>query len=41
MQEPKAKLKNSKPKAGQKLHHFIAQGGKPANFNKVNKRKVK
>ncbi len=31
-------LKN-KPKAGQKLHKFIALGGKPKNFNKVNKKK--
>lgn len=35
-----AKLKNSKPKAGMKLHKFIATGGKPKDFNKVNKRKV-
>ena len=32
-----AKLKNSKPKAGMKLHKFIATGGKPADFNSVNK----
>lgn len=29
-------LKN-KPKAGQKLHKFISLGGKPSQFNKVNK----
>ncbi len=34
-----ASLKNSKPKAGMKLHQFIAVGGKPKNFKKVNKRK--
>lgn len=27
----------AKPKAGTKLHQFIATGGKPSNFNKVNK----
>jgi len=27
---------NSKPKKGMKLHKFIATGGKPKNFNKVN-----
>ncbi len=32
-----ASLKNSKPAAGMKLHKFIATGGKPKNFNKVNK----
>ncbi len=32
------KLKN-KPKAGQKLHTFIALGGIPAEFKKVNKKK--
>lgn len=32
----KATLKNSKPKAGEKLHKFIATGGDPAMFNKVN-----
>lgn len=31
-QEPKAKLKNSKPQHGMKLHKFIATGGKPKNF---------
>lgn len=31
-QEPKATLKNSKPKHGMKLHKFIATGGKPKNF---------
>lgn len=35
--EPKAKLKNSKPKPGQKLHHWIAQGGSPRAFNAANK----
>jgi hypothetical protein len=29
---------NAKPKAGMKLHTFIATGGKPKNFNKVNKK---
>lgn len=29
----------AKPKAGMKLHKFIATGGKPKNFNKVNKKK--
>lgn len=29
-------LKNSKPKAGMKLHKFIATGGNPKNFNQVN-----
>jgi len=29
-------LKNSKPKAGMTLHKFIATGGKPASYNKVN-----
>ncbi len=33
-----ASLKNSKPKAGMKLHKFIAVGGKPQDFNKVNKK---
>jgi len=28
-------LKN-KPKAGQKLHKFIALGGKPKDYNRVN-----
>lgn len=32
-----ASLKNSKPKAGMKLHKFIATGGKPADYNSVNK----
>lgn len=32
-----APLKNSKPKAGMKLHKFIATGGKPKDFNSVNK----
>lgn len=31
-----ASLKNSKPKKGMKLHKFIATGGKPADFNKIN-----
>lgn len=31
--------KNSKPKAGMKLHKFIATGGKPADYKKVNKKK--
>lgn len=31
-----AQLKNSKPKPGEKLHKFIATGGKPADYNKVN-----
>lgn len=30
-----ASLKN-KPKAGMKLHKYIALGGKPSSFNKVN-----
>lgn len=30
-------MKNSKPKAGEKLHKFIATGGKPKDFNSVNK----
>lgn len=30
-------LKNNKPKAGMKLHIFIATGGNPKNFNSVNK----
>lgn len=33
-----ATLKN-KPKAGMKLHKFIALGGKPKDFNSVNKKK--
>lgn len=33
-----ATLKNSKPKAGMKLHTFIATGGKPSDYNKVNKK---
>lgn len=33
-------LKN-KPKAGMKLHKFIALGGKPSDYNKVNKKKIK
>ena len=32
----KAKLKNSKPEAGMKLHKFIAVGGNPADYNKAN-----
>lgn len=32
-----APLKNSKPKAGMALHQFIATGGKPKDFNSVNK----
>jgi hypothetical protein len=32
-------LKNSKPKAGTTLHKFIATGGKPADYKKVNKKK--
>lgn len=31
-----ANLKNSKPKKGEKLHKFIATGGKPKDFNKIN-----
>lgn len=27
-----AKLKNSSPKQGMSLHHFIATGGKPKNY---------
>ena len=30
------KIRNSKPAKGQKLHTFIAVGGKPKDFNKVN-----
>ena len=26
----------AKPKKGQTLHRFIAQGGKPSEFNKLN-----
>lgn len=33
-----AKLK-TKPRAGMKLHKFIALGGSPKDFNKVNKKK--
>lgn len=32
-----AQLKNSSPKPGMKLHKFIATGGKPKDFNSVNK----
>jgi len=28
--------KKSKPVKGMSLHHFIAVGGKPADFNKAN-----
>lgn len=31
-----ANLKNSKPAKGMKLHKFIATGGKPSEYNKVN-----
>ncbi len=31
-----ATLKNSSPKKGMKLHNFIATGGKPKDYNKVN-----
>lgn len=31
-----ASLKNSKPKAGMKLHRYIALGGNPKDYNKVN-----
>lgn len=27
---------NNKPKPGMKLHQFIATGGKPQDYNKVN-----
>lgn len=36
-----AQLQKHKNKAGMSLHHFIATGGKPANFNSVNKKKKK
>lgn len=29
----------SKPKAGMSLHKFVATGGKPADYKKVNKKK--
>ncbi len=29
----------AKPKAGMKLHTFLATGGKPKDFKKVNKKK--
>jgi len=32
VQEPKAKLKNSKPGHGMKLHKYIATGGNPKQF---------
>lgn len=35
-----SKLKNSKPKAGMKLHKVIATGGTPADFKKLNKKKI-
>ena len=35
-----ASLKNSKPKAGMKLHKFIATGGKPKNFKGAAKNAV-
>lgn len=31
-----ATLKNSKPVKGLKLHKYLATGGKPADYNKVN-----
>jgi hypothetical protein len=31
------KTKMNKPKKGQKLHVFVAQGGKPSEYNKLNK----
>ena len=34
-------MKNSKPQAGQKLHTFIAVGGKPSQYNSVNKKQGK
>ncbi len=37
MQEPTAKLKNSKPKDGMKLHTYIATGGKPKARKNANK----
>ncbi len=39
MQEPKAKLKNSKPKNGMSLHKYIATGGKPSARKNANKYK--
>lgn len=35
----KKQAMKAKPKAGMKLHKFIATGGKPKDFNKVNKKK--
>ena len=32
-------VSKSKPTAGMKLHKYIALGGDPKNFNKVNKKK--
>lgn len=29
-------LKNSKPTKGMKLHKFLATGGKPSAYNKIN-----
>ncbi len=34
-----AQAMKTKPKAGMKLHKFIATGGKPKDFNKINKKK--
>lgn len=31
-----APLKNSKPEKGMKLHKFLATGGKPKDYNRVN-----
>lgn len=36
MKLTKAKLKHPHIRAGQKLHKVIAQGGNPANFNRLN-----
>ena len=35
-----AKLKNSKPTKGMKLHKVIATGGTPADFVRLNKRDI-
>ena len=33
-----SKLMTKKNKKGMSLHKFVATGGKPANYNKVNKK---
>ncbi len=37
MKQTKAKLKNSKPRDGMKLHHYIALGGDPKKRKNANK----